>query len=196
VLKSDKNFVRFLLVQVVLSVSECGASFFTYYAIRQLGAGDNEIVWYTIILNASILGSGFLLWFIGKKTGNLNVIRLGAAGSCLALLLVFFFPSPVTICVVFALVGLNFNARLNSFQVFITEFGDDQTRIRYTTLGTAIGAASFGLMPLVGGILLSTTRLSYPLLFAGSAVFAFAAFLGFLFLVKEPRRGQALGQGK
>ena len=187
VLKSDANFARFLLSQVLLSVSECGAALYTYYAISRFGVGDEAVVLYTLFYNLSFLVSGFILGFIGDKFGNLQVLRIGALGSFLALLLAIIFPSPVILFVIFALVGININARLNSFQVFITEFGDDKNRIRYSSLATAIGAASFGLMPLLGGILRETFQVSFAALFIIGAVFALLAFLSFVFLVKDPR---------
>jgi Na+/melibiose symporter-like transporter len=187
VLRGNRNFVFFLITQVMLSVSECGAAFFTYYAIRQFSVGESTVVLYTLLLNLSYLGFGFVLGFLGDKLGNLQVLRIGALGTFLALVLVIVFPMPFTIYVVFVLVGINFNARLNSFQVFVTEFGDEKSRIRYTTLATAIGAASFGLMPLLGGILRETAGVSFQALFVVGAVFAFLAFLSFMFIVKDPR---------
>ncbi len=187
VLRNDPNFVRFLLTQVLLSVSECGAAFYTYYAISRFGVGEGTVVLYTLVYNLSFLGFGFVIGFIGDKFGNLQILRIGAGGSFLALLLAVVFPSPFILFVIFVLVGINFNARLNSFQVFITEFGDEKSRIRYSTLATAIGAASFGLMPLIGGILLETFKVSFTALFAVGAVFALLAFLSFTFIVKDPR---------
>jgi MFS family permease len=128
-----------------------------------------------------------VIGFIGDKFGNLQVLRIGAFGTFLALVLAIVFPTPFTLYIIFLLVGINFNARLNSFQVFITEFGDEKSRIRYFTLATAIGAASFGLMPLVGGILLETFKVSFSVLFVIGAVCAFLAFLSYLFIVKDPR---------
>jgi MFS family permease len=112
----------------------------------------------------------------------------------LSLLLALVFTAPLTRDMILFLIGLNYNARLNSLQVFITEFGNDENRIHYTTLASSIGATSFGIMPLLGGILLSTGRVSYTTLFIIGAVFSLAALFGFLFIVKHPGRTAALAQ--
>jgi MFS family permease len=188
VLKRDRNFVRFLVTQVVLSVSECGAALYSYYASKDLSAGTDAIVLYTFLYNLGFLLSGFALGYIGDKFGNLNVLRIGALGCFAGLVLVVLFPQTLTVAVVYFIVGINFNARLNSFQVIITEFGDGRSRIRYSTLATAIGGASFGLMPLVGGVLLDVCGVSFTALFVVGAAFSLAAFFSFLFVVKDPRR--------
>ncbi len=191
VLKKDRNFVRFLVTQVLLSVSESGAALYAYFARKYLAVGTDAIVLYTFLYNLSFLLSGFALGYIGDKLGNLNVLRIGAFGSFLGLLLVILFPQPFTVAVVFFIVGINFNARLNSFQVFITEFGDDQSRIRYSALATSLSAASFGLMPLLGGIMLDVFHLDFMVLFVVGAVCALLAFFSFVFFVKDPRTYKA-----
>ncbi|MBN2352454.1 MAG: MFS transporter [Spirochaetales bacterium] len=191
VLKKDRNFVRFLLTQILLSVSECGAAFYAFFATKYLFVRTAWVVWYTLWYNVGFGLSGIALGFIGDKLGNLNVLRIGAFGCFLGLLLVILFPNPATISIVFIIVGINYNARLNSFQVFITEFGDDQSRIRYSALATSIGASAFGLMPLVGGILLDVFHVDFVALFVVGAVCALLAFVSYLFFVKDPRSYKA-----
>ncbi len=187
ILKEDRNFIRFLCAQIVLSVSECGGAFYTLYALDKLGIDDSTVVFYTFLLNLSFLLSGLLLGFIGDKAGNLRVLQIGALCTVTALVLVSFWPTRFILYIVFVLVGIIINTRLNSFQVFITEFGNEENRIRYSALSTTISATLFGIMPLVGGIILSVGLLNYTWLFRVSAVSAAAALILFLFMVKDPR---------
>lgn len=187
ILKRDKNFVRFLCTQAILSVSECGSAFLTYYAIDLLKINESTVVFYTFLLNLSFLIFGVLLGFIGDKTGNLRVLQIGAFTTLAALVLVIFWPTHFIFYIIFIMVGITVNARLNSFQVFITEFGNDKDRIRYSALSTTISATLFGLTPLAGGILLSTKLLTYNSLFTIGALFAGLALFCFLFVVKDPR---------
>ncbi|MBN1799773.1 MAG: MFS transporter [Spirochaetales bacterium] len=187
ILKRDKNFVRFLGTQAVLSVSECGAAFFTFYAIDLLKIGESTVVFYTFLLNLSFPIFGIILGFIGDKAGNLRVLQIGAFTTLAALVLIIFWPTHFIFYVIFILVGITVNARLNSFQVFITEFGDEKDRIRYSALSTTISATLFGLTPLAGGILLSSKLIDFNTLFIIGAVFAGLALFCFLFVVKDPR---------
>jgi MFS family permease len=187
ILKRDKNFMRFLCTQIVLSVSECGAAFFTYYALARLGINNSTVVFYTFLLNISFLASGFLLGFIGDKAGNLRVLQIGAATTLLSVALALFWPTDLSFYVIFLLVGVTTNARLNASQVFITEFGDEVDRIRYSAISTTVSATLFGIMPLLGGILLSAGLLDYGGLFAIGILSAAVSLFGFLFIVKDPR---------
>ncbi|MBN1647376.1 MAG: MFS transporter [Spirochaetales bacterium] len=191
VLRNDRNFGWFLTAQVVLSGSECGAAFFTYYAINRFAITDVTVASYALFYNISFLASGFLLGYIGDKFGNLKVLQTGAAGSFLNLLLVLIFPHPFIMNIVFLIYGISFNARLNSLQVFITEFGNDKSRIRYTALSGAIGATAYGVGPVIGGFLLQQLHVSYTFLFSLSAAAALAAFFLFTFVVKDPRHHYA-----
>jgi MFS family permease len=187
ILKRDKNFVSFLCTQAVLSVSECGAAFFTFYAMDLLHIGESEVVLYTFLLNLSFLIFGIVLGFVGDKAGNLRVLQIGAFTTLTALILVILWPTHFIVCLVFVLVGITYYTRLNGFQVFITEFGNDEERIRYSALATTISATLFGLMPLAGGILLTARLVSYNVLFVIGALFSAAALFLFLFVVKDPR---------
>jgi len=196
ILRRDKNFVRFLGTQIVLSISECGAAFFTYYALERLGINDSTVVFYTFLLNLSFLGSGLLLGFIGDKAGNLRVLQIGAATTLLSVALALFWPTNFTFFIIFLLVGVTTNARLNASQVFITEFGDEKDRIRYSAISTTVSATLFGVMPLAGGIILSAGLLDYNGLFAIGILSAVVSLCGFLFMVKDPRFAPEHGGGK
>ncbi|MBN1962425.1 MAG: MFS transporter [Deltaproteobacteria bacterium] len=190
VLRTDTNFVKFLLTQILLSVSECGAAFYTYFALNTFDpslVNKSTVVFYTLLLNIGFSASGIVIGYIGDKLGNLQVARLGAFISLSTLLIVSFFPAPANLYLVFLLVGISTNARLNSFQVILTEFGDAKSRIRYTTLATALAGASFGVMPFLGGIFLDIVKIKFTTLFVFSALFALLALLSFTYIVKDPR---------
>jgi len=187
VLKQDRNFSTYLLSAVILSLSECGAAFFTYYGIDRFQMKDSDVVILTLMFNIGLLGSGFLLGYLGDKLGNLRVIQIGAFCYVLALLAILFIPHILVLNGIFLLMGIIFNARQNCFQVMITEFGTDKNRIRYTTLSNAIAVVAFGVSPILGGILLDRFQISYSLLFGFSLLAAVAGLLLFLFKVKDPR---------
>jgi len=187
VLKEDRNFSRYLVTAVILSFSECGAAFFAYFGMDKFNMDDNAVVMLTMMFNIGLLGSGFLLGHLGDKFGNLRVIQIGAFCYVLVLLAVFLIPQVWIMNLVFLFMGLIFNARQNCFQVMIIEFGNDKNRIRYTTLGNAIAVVAFGLSPIIGGILLDSFKISYPLLFGISLAAALSGLLLFMFWVKDPR---------
>jgi MFS family permease len=187
ILKRDKNFVRFICTQAVLSISECGSAFFTLYALDLLKIDDSTVVFYTFLLNLSFSVFGIVLGFIGDKAGNLKVLQIGAFTTLLALGLVIFWPTHFGFYLIFIMVGITTYAKLNSLQVFITEFGNARDRIRYGALFTTISATLFGLTPLAGGILLSIGLVSFNLLFTIAAFSSAAALLLFLFVIKDPR---------
>jgi len=191
VLKEDRNFTRYLVSAGVLSLSECGAGFFVYFGLDRFALQDSDIVTLTLLFNISILGSGFLLGYLGDKWGNLRVIQIGALGYIVTLAGILFFPTPLTLKIVFLFMGMINNARLNCFQVLITEFGNDKNRIRYTTLGNAIAVVSFGVSPFIGGVLLDKFHISFTALFGFSLLASIAGFLLLWRWVKDPRFTQA-----
>jgi MFS family permease len=187
ILYNDKHFRRFLFAQGVFSISEFGVAFYTYYALDVFHVSESTVVLYAFLFNLSYAVSGLILGFLGDKKGNLNVIRIGSLSALAALLLVILIPSYNTFYIVFILAGISNTAKMNSFQVFITEYGNNKERIRYSVLSTTMSTSMFGITPLLGGILLSLKILTYTGLFAAGAFFAAFAFILFVFVVKDPR---------
>jgi MFS family permease len=187
IIQNDKNYVRYLIAQACLSVSECGPAFFTYYAIKYLNIGDETVVIYMFLLNISMVFLGLLLGHIGDKFGNLRVIQIGAFVSFIVLLLVIFWPTHIVFYIAFFLSGISISAKRNSFLVLILEFGNDENRIRYSALTATLTTSLFGIMPFIGGIILSNGIIDFRGLFVIAAVFSIIALILFLFTVKIHR---------
>ena len=186
-LRQNKNFRRFLTARLIWCVTACGPAFYTAYAIDLLRVPDSTVALYTFFLNISIAVSGMILGYIGDKFGNLKIQWIGAISSTLELLLVIFFPSDLVFKIVFLLYGISYSANSNAMQVLTTEFGTDRDRIRYSTISGFLSGTTYGLIPVLAGVLLSLNIITLPVLFMFCAGCSLLALGLYIFTVKDPR---------
>ncbi|MBN1697097.1 MAG: MFS transporter [Spirochaetales bacterium] len=187
-LKNDSNLRNFLVTRLIFAVTTLGAAFYTSYAMDTIpGITAQTVVFYTLFLNSSKAGSSLVLGYLGDRFGNLIVLKINTVITTVTLIIAVFIPSYYTFFVIFIFLGVTLTANLNTGQVFITEFGDDKNRILYSTINIAITGSFSGLVPILGGLVLSLGLLQYKGLFLCAIVCGLLSIYFSMCVVKDPR---------
>jgi MFS family permease len=185
ILKSDSNYRRFLLVQILAGASGLALPFYVLYA-REILNVRLEIV--GIFLSAQMLGNVLsnLVWaHLSDFVGNRRVIQVSCFIALLVPLVALVTPPsmPYLFVVLFVFAGSFIAGRMIGRGNFILDIAPPKERPAYISLN---GTLSFPIVvfPLLGGILVE--RVSYNFLFAVTLLVVLAGFLLSLGL-KEPR---------
>jgi MFS family permease len=185
ILKSDPNYRRFLLVQVLAGGSGLALPFYVLYARETLNV-RLEIV--GIFLSAQMLGNVLsnLAWaHLSDFVGNRRVIQVSCFVALLVPLIAIITPPsmPYLFVVLFVFAGSFIAGRMIGRGNFLLDIAPPKERPAYISLN---GTLSFPIVvfPLIGGILVE--RLSYNFLFVLTLFVVLAGFLLSLGL-REPR---------
>ena len=162
------------------------APFFTLAAIRRLGATDDQVGGFTLILVASQALTNLLWGFLGDKKGYKLLTALGATGQIMAALLAVWANSINLFYVVFALTGAALSLEMIASLNIVLEFGPTEERPTYIGLANTIRSPFLGLAPILGGII--ADRFSLGSVFLTTAALVILGLLWLSFLVVEPRK--------
>lgn len=184
-LRSDRNFRRFILSRLLLVLGNMGAGFLTVAAVSRWQVPDGTVGLYTLALLIGQTVANAAAGFLADRTGHKLPLELGSALLVCAYLLAWLAPAADWYFVVFVLLGLGTGAAVVSGTMIVLEFSPSDLRPTYTGLiNTAMGMMGM-ISPLIGAWL--ATR-SYDALFALSALFCLGGLVGLRASVREPRR--------
>ncbi|MCL4871703.1 MAG: MFS transporter [Anaerolineae bacterium] len=185
-LRQDRNFRHFLIARLLLALSGMGIGFLTLAAIRQWQIADNVVGWYTAL---TLLGQTFgnvLFGLLADRYGHKLSLELSGAAAALSFALAWLAPDPAWYYPIFALQGISQGGILVSGMMVVLEFSPADRRPTYTGLANTLVGLVSAAAPLLGVLL---AQISYPTLFAVSALAALAGLLYMVWQVKEPRSG-------
>jgi len=184
ILRSDRNFRRYLIVRLLASFGNMAVGFITVAAIQRWSVPDATVGLYTAALLVGQTAGNLAAGFIADRVGHKKSLQVGLSGVVAAYLLAWFSPDPLWFNLVFFLVGAATGIAIVSGVLINMEFSRPERRPTYVGIAnTTMGIGSV-ISPLVGGLL---ALRGYNLLFAMSAMFALAALLMLVTMVQEPR---------
>ena len=184
ILRSDRNFRRYLIVRLLASFGNMAFGFITVAAIQRWSVPDATVGLYTAALLVGQTAGNLAAGFIADRVGHKKSLQVGLSGVVAAYLLAWLSPDPLWFNLVFFLVGAATGIAIVSGVLINMEFSRPEHRPTYVGIAnTTMGIGSV-ISPLVGGLL---ALRGYNLLFAMSAMFALAALIMLVVLVQEPR---------
>lgn len=184
IIKTDRQYSRFLVSQIIQSFSGMAGAFYTVYAIHRFDAGAVEVGTYTAVLQATAIVAGPLCGFAGDHLGNKWLLVVGSLLTVAAPLAALAVPSSSLYLLVFVLSSVATNAyELGVFNI-VMEFCPPHQVPTYGALRASAVAPFRTIAPMVGGLLADTA--GYPAVFAVSAAAALAG-LPLLVSLREPR---------
>jgi len=155
ILKMDKLFSKFILVENLSSFSLMLLPFYMVYAIDTYSLDKSYLGTFLLIQLAGMVLSNFFWGLIGKRKGSAMVVKIclliGAILPLFALLISIF--NPIYYSLVFFIVGVIKSGRRIGFDPYLLDIAPDEDRTIY--LGIR-GTMSFltVILPLLGGILI------------------------------------------
>ena len=187
VLKSDHNFRRFIIVQIIIGSGGLAMPFYVLYARNVL---NMELGMVGIFLSVQMAGGMIsnIIWaYLSDFKGNKLIIVFTALIGFLIPLLAFLIPASHSslFILVFAAMGFFINGRSIGSTNFLLDIAPEKDRPTYISLKGTL-ALPIVIFPLIGGII--TQYFSYQTLFVITGLLAGSGFIVSCTL-QEPRRG-------
>ncbi len=192
IMRKDLNFRKYLLAQIVFSLSGMATGFLIVYTARTWNLSDAQAGAYVIVMQVGQAISNLVFGFLADHTGHKLSLELCLLLNVVSLVLAIIAPSPAWFYLIFFLRGAVFAGAFVSGVAIVFEFTTAEYRPTYIGLANTIPGVAGTLAPLIGGWLAGA--FSYTWMFILSAVIG-AIGLGLLrFTVHEPRHVGAANQ--
>ncbi|HEY1015663.1 MAG TPA: MFS transporter [Herpetosiphonaceae bacterium] len=195
VLRNDPNFCWFLLTRFASQFATMASAFYTIYAVRRFGMGEEMIGALTAVFLLSQTVANPLMGWLGDRFSHRLMMEGGALAAAASALIAWLAPGPGWFFAAFALAGVANVAFWTTALAITLEFGSLEQRPVYIGLANTMTAPGTILAPLLGGWLADTA--GYGGTFATAVAGAIATFAIVRLLVRDPRQlGQMGADGR
>lgn len=193
ILRSNRNFRRYLFSQIVTSIGGMATGFLAVYAVQRWQLSDSQAGGFTTSMLVGQALSNLLFGALADRKGHKLVLEwstlLGASAVGLASVAI----APAWFHVVFALIGASTAGFMLSGIMITFEFSAPDVRPTYIGLSNTVVGVAAGIAPLIGGWLAEVT--GYRTLFAVAFVIGLVGLALLRWSVREPRQAQPAMQG-
>lgn len=174
-MKEDKTFLKFVIVENLSSFSMMILPFYILYAREILNIPDSYIGVFLILQVSGTILSNIMWGLIGKKKNAKAIVRgcvlLGALNPLFAVLLGTF--SPELFGLVFLIIGFNMSGRQVGFEPYLLDIAPKRKRIEYLGIRGSLNLLVV-VLPLLGGVFISLA--GYEITFVTVALIMMVAF--------------------
>jgi MFS family permease len=185
-MRKDRNFMKYLVAQIVYSLSGMATGFLIVYTAKTWNLPDSQAGGFVIAMQVGQSVSNLFFGFLADRKGHKLSLEISLLLSVLSLVLAIIAPSPAWFYPVFFLRGAVLAGTLISGISIVYEFTGAENRPTYIGLANTIPGVVGSLAPLIGGWLAGAV--SYQWMFILSAIIGTIS-LGLLrFTVREPRQ--------
>ncbi|MCP4540741.1 MAG: MFS transporter [Chloroflexi bacterium] len=188
ILRSDPNFRRYLLSQVVTSLGGMGIGFLAVYAVQRWQLSDGQAGVFTTSMLIGQAISNLVLGALADRKGHKLVLELSTLLGASAVGLASLAPAPAWFHAVFALIGASAAGFMISGIMIAFEFSTPDVRPTYIGLNNTISGIAAGVAPLIGGWLAGA--MGYRVLFVVAFVVGMIGVALLHWSVREPRQAQ------
>ncbi|MCZ2121188.1 MAG: MFS transporter [Anaerolineales bacterium] len=190
ILKRDINFNWFLIARFLSQFATMGFSFYIIYALRQFNMDSVTAGFLTATLTISQTVANIGMGWVGDRIGHRAMLILGAFSALVSAVLAWLATSLFWFYPIFILTGWA-NVSIWTIGMAMTvDFGTETQRPLYIGLSQTLTAPATILAPLLGGLIVD--RAGFMPIFSASIWLSAAMILILLWLVKDPRKRQAL----
>ncbi len=189
ILKTDYNFSRYIISQVIFYFSIMAPAFYTVYAINKFGVSTGGVAIFTAIIMGTNTIAHPIWGYLADRRGYKLVLSLSLIFMIIAPLWALLAPSLILFYLVFVLNSIAITGYgISNFNI-ILEFSPPDNVPTYMALSSTICSPFKSLTPILGGII--ADKMGYSLVFIIATI---AASLSFIVLsqVEEPRLKQVV----
>jgi MFS family permease len=186
ILRSQQNFRRYLLSQIVGAIGGMGFGFVTVYAVERWQLADSQAAGFTTTMLIGQAAANLLFGALADRKGHKLVLELSILAAALAVGWASVAPSPTWFHVVFALMGAGAAGFLLSGILIVFEFCAPDERPTYIGLSNTVTGVAAGVAPMIGGWLASAA--GYRIVFVLAFVVGLMGFALLRWWVREPRQ--------
>lgn len=186
ILKTDKEYSKFLLVRTVLNLCEIATPFYIVYAKMRFGISAGTVGLFTLLTIISQTVSHLIWGYIGEHLGFKRVLQMVAVLGITATIIALAATNVNVFYVVFVLVGAMYSSVQVANVNLAIEFSKPNETPTYVGLMNTFQAPAMAIVPLIGGFLADNYgyRLTF---FIGFLLFSFSAIFSSLYM-KDPRQ--------
>jgi MFS family permease len=185
ILRTDLNFRRYLISQIVSSLGGMAGGFVTVYAVQRWHLSDSQAGGFTTSLLIGQAFSNLLFGVLADRKGHKLVLELATLCGVLSIGLASVAPAPAWFYAVFALSGASVAGFILSGIMIVFEFTTPDLRPTYIGLSNTIIGVVSAVAPLIGGLLAGAT--GYQALFAIASVIGTVSLVLLRWTVRDPR---------
>jgi MFS family permease len=186
ILRSKRNFRRYLLSQIVAAIGGMGFGFVTVYAVERWQLADGQAAGFTTTMLIGQAAANLLFGALADRKGHKLVLELSILAAALAVGLASVAPTPAWFHVVFALTGASTAGFILSGIMIVFEFCAPDERPTYIGLSNTVTGVAAGVAPLLGGWLASAA--GYRIVFVVAFVVGLMGYALLRWWVREPRQ--------
>ena len=185
VVRRDPNFLKYILAQIVFSLSGMATGFLMVYSAKTWNLPDAQAGGFVIAMQVGQTVSNLFFGFLADRKGHKLSLEIAFFLSIVSLALAVVAPGPLWFYPIFFLRGAIAAGTFISGVSIVLEFTGPQNRATYIGLANTIPGVAGSIAPLLGGLLAGA--ISYQWMFILSLVIGSLAFLVLRFAVKDPR---------
>lgn len=185
VLRSDRNFSRYLLGQLFMIFGTMAATFYVLFGKSKFGIDDEFAATLTMIALLGQSAGTPLIGWLSDRLGHKVMGEAGAWMSVIALIVLMVAPSPGWLAATFILMNLGKTALIVTRMSITMEFSTLEKMPTYTALtGTLLAVPTF-LAPVIGGW--GIDAFGYRATFVAAIAFSLIGFVISRRWVTDPR---------
>lgn len=177
ILKNDRNYMLYIISQIIGSFGAIATSFYMAYAIDRFKAGGFEVGLFTSVHVGTQILTTILWGLIQRKYGHKTVLVMGGTAGTTAIFIALLANSPVFLLPVFALAGASYSSFTVSSFPLLLEMAPEEDRPTYIGLGSALKAPPQAVAPLIGGFIIENYGYTPAFLVAASLAAVSTAIL-------------------
>jgi MFS family permease len=189
ILKTNGNFVVFLVMRWLSQFAGMAFSFYIVYVVWNFGVGEVEAGFMTGIFLLSSILSGLVMGRLADRWSPRAVMVIGALAATLSATLAMLAPSPTWFYASFILTSMAIVAIWTIPLPLTVQFGTEEERPYYIGLSSTLTAPATLLAPVVGGWLADTGGFQATFIVSIACGVLMAAML--VFVMKDPPREPA-----
>ncbi len=186
IIKTEKEYSKFLLVRTVLNLCEIATPFYIVYAKLRFGISAGTVGLFTMVTIISQTVSHLIWGYIGEHFGFKRVLQMVAVLGVTATIIALIATNVNIFYLVFVLVGAMYSSVQVANVNLAIEFSKPNETPTYVGLMNTFQAPALALAPLIGGLLADNYgyRLTF---FVGLLLFSFSVVFCSIYM-KDPRQ--------
>lgn len=184
ILKTDHNYRRYVVSNIIITLGGMGTGFMTISAIQRFEVSDASVGLYTLsMLIGQTLGY-LILGRMADRFGHKLSLEIGVLSMALAFFLALIMPNPTYYYIVYLLLGINMSSGIVSGMLVVWEFCETSRVPTYSGLTNT----SRGLVSLIAPLIATQiASVSFGILFGICSALTLMGLLLLRLWVIEPR---------
>jgi MFS family permease len=185
ILRKDANFTRYLISQIVFSLSGMASGFLIIYSVKTWNLPDAYAGGFVIAMQVGQAASNLFFGFLADRKGHKLTLEISLLISAISLAMAILAPGPLWFYAVFFLRGAVAAGTFISGVSIVLEFTGAENRPTYIGLANTVPGVAGSIAPLLGGWMAGA--FSYQAMFIISVLTGVVSLAVMHFAVRDPR---------